>query len=115
MRERYVLQVLLATLGCGVLLAVIGVVDAPNDAWQPMVGAPYAVPPSSNQLPTKDVKGDKRSPGLADFGDECDLLFRNLTETETSPKQECDTSSSPHKQTNRGNHHGAKAGAADDC
>src|SRR5206468_11707855 len=113
--ESYVLQVVLVTLGFCVLLAVVAVVDTPNDAFQPMVAAPYVISTPSKEIPGKDAKSGQPSPGLANFGDECDLFFRFAIETETSPKQECDTSTSPHKKGHQGSQHGAKTSTADDC
>jgi len=115
MRDRYVLQVLLVTLGFGVLLAVIAVVDTPNDAFRPIAAAPYGVPGPSEQIRGNNAKSPQQAPTAVDFRDECNLFFRFATQTETPPKQECDTSTSPHKKPHQGGHDGAKSGVADDC
>ena len=76
MRDRYVLQVLLATAGCGLLLGVIGVIDTHNEESQPVRDAM-----------TNSVEAASR---FADFRDEC-LPF-GLTAEEAQPpaKQHCE-------------------------
>lgn len=58
MRDRYVLQVLLATLGTGVLMALIAVVETPRDGSQ------------SSAVPTQ----------TSEFKNECALPFRTITD-----------------------------------
>jgi len=74
-RDRYVLQVLLATLGCGLLMAVIALVETPSDFWQRADNATAGASPRVEPVRSKAALIDATPPRVADFKDECDLPF----------------------------------------
>jgi hypothetical protein len=74
-RDRYVLQVLLATLGCGLLLGVVGVIDTPRDWFEPAA--------------TTITKPEVAASHFADFEDEC-LPFGVAAEEAPPAKQHCE-------------------------
>jgi hypothetical protein len=77
-RERYVLQVLLVTLGFGLLLGVFAIVATPDDQSQPICDHPMAKP-------------DEAALCVADLKDDCSLRFRaHADKTETPAKQDCE-------------------------
>src|SRR5215813_3643559 len=107
-RERYVLQVLVVTLGFGVLLAVFAVIDTPRDAFQPL-GAHRYVAPSTDSIPAKPEGITGRTTRFVDFSDECDLPSLFAPKALPSSAPECDTADSPHHRNHQTSHRGAKA------
>lgn len=78
MRDRYVWQVLLATLGCGLLLGAVAIIDTPNDQPQPICDHQMAKP-------------DETALRVADLKDDCSLRFRaHADEPEAPAKQDCE-------------------------
>jgi hypothetical protein len=81
-RERYVLQVLLVTVGFGLLLGVFAIVATPGDQSQPICDHPMAKP-------------DESALRVADLKDDCSLPFRiTAEETEGRGKQDCEKTDS---------------------
>lgn len=84
MRDRYVLQVLLATLGTSVLMALVAVVETPQNWSRP------------SPVPTH----------TSEFKDERALPFRTLTDDPgTASPAACVMGSTPNKKCNK---HGRK-------
>jgi len=80
-RDRYVWQILLATLGCGLLLGAVAIVDTPNDWSQPVCD--------------KRAKPAEAALRLADLKDDCDLPVRVAPgETERPGWQNCEKADS---------------------
>ena len=80
-RERYVLQVLLVTVGFGLLLGVFAVVETPDDQSQPVCEI--------------IAKPDAATVRVADFQDECSWPFLlRAEESEHQAKQDCEKTNS---------------------
>jgi hypothetical protein len=75
-RERYVLQVLLVTVGFGLLLGVFAVVETPKDWSQPATDAM-----------AKPLEAASR---FADFQDECLPFDLTAREAQAPAKQHCE-------------------------
>jgi hypothetical protein len=75
-RDRYVLQVLLATAGCGLLLGVVAVVETPRDWSQPV----------SDAMAKSEVTASRS----ADFRDECLPFGLSTEEAQPPAKQHCE-------------------------
>jgi len=86
-RDRYVLQVLLATLGCGLLMAVIALVETPSDFWQRADNATAGASPRVEPVRSKAALIDATPPQVADFKDECDLPFHSKADCPDEPAQ----------------------------
>jgi hypothetical protein len=112
-RERYVWQVLLVTLGFGVLLAVFAVVDTPRDAFQSLAAHPY-VAPTSDSIRGRPEGTLGRTTRFVDFSDECDLPSFFAPKALPSSTPECDTTVSPHHRAHQSRPH-TTAGTSDDC
>jgi hypothetical protein len=96
MRERYVLQVLLVTLGFGVLLAAIAVVDAPSDWSQQMPGSAPGSRAAGEQLRSTSTA----TPRAADFKDECEFPARLVLDCpQPEPHEACERTSPSHKES----------------
>jgi len=101
-RDRYVLQVLLATLGSALLMALIAVVQTPADLWQ------------SAPTPGASARSDATSPRGATFKDECEFPFHpgaDCPPESAKPACKKPAGAAP-KNCERG---GAQAGAAGRC
>ena len=75
MRNRYVSQVLLATLGFGMLLAVIAVIQTPADRSPQKSDTPSKTadsPPCHAGVPPAHTPNT--TPRTDDFNDECEFL-----------------------------------------
>ena len=91
MRDRYVMQVLLVTLGFGVLLAMIAVVDAPRDWSQPVTGTLPEQAKSDPALSHAATTG--ATPRAADFKDECEFPARLIKDCpKPEPQEICEKS-----------------------
>ena len=74
MRNRYVLQVLLATFGFAMVLAVIAVLETPAD-WSPRASDPPRAPAELRLCGTSEpsAHATKTTPRTNDSKDECVL------------------------------------------
>ena len=97
MRDRYVWQVLLVTLGFGVLLALIAVVDAPKDWSQPIAGAARASE-AAQPARSKPAVTHAAEPHGTDFKDECEFPARLINNCPKPEPQEICERTTPHKR-----------------
>jgi hypothetical protein len=97
MRERYVQQVLLVTLGFGVLLGVIAVIDTPADWSQQIPGSALGTRAGAEPRPSKTMAADA-TPRDADFSDECAFPARIIRDCpQPEPQDACERTS--HKKS----------------
>jgi hypothetical protein len=117
-RDRYVLQVLLVTLGFGVLLGLIAVVDAPKD-WsaEPIaVSTPSDAPARSERIANQATPSYQMSPRVVDFADKADFPSPDTAdETRFLPWQNCGKAGAAHKKAHHTGHHGPSADPTDCC
>ena len=123
MQKNYVLQVLLVTLGFGVLLGLIAVVDVPRDWSQEPTAA--AMPPQrhasgdmtrSGQMANQATTGYVMSPRVVDFDDRPDSPLRDATdEGQPLPWQHCHKADPAHNKACEDTGHPARAGKIAHC
>ena len=111
MQKNYVLQVLVVTLGFGVLLGLIAVVDAPRDWSQEPTTVPSTSgnPVNSAPVPGQITPSSVMSPRVVDFNDRADFPSDDSSnEIRTLPWQNCDHST--HKKACEDNGRPVKTG-----